>query len=83
MPFYQISVSGSKTHTVDVIKAPIKEEITEEEEEWSEMEDPNVEALLQYGYALPEVIQALEATLSDLTLAHKMLYSKLTGHTDS
>ena len=57
----------------------MEEDASEEEEvAWSEI-DPDVDRFLQYGYAPPEIIQALEASSSDLTNAHKLLYFQLTG----
>ena len=75
--------SGSKTHTVGVIKASAEEEASDDEMEWSETEDPDVDTLLQYGYRLPEILQALHMADGDPLLAHRLLYTQLTGAIDT
>ena len=67
---------------MDVIKASAEEVASDDEMDWSETEDPDVDTLLQYGYRLPEILQALQMTDGDPLLAHRLLYTQLTGSMD-
>lgn len=61
-----------------MIKTSTETQIMEEEEEFLETDNADVDALLLFGYTLPEAIEALETT-SDVSKAHRILYQSLTG----